>query len=62
MNDKFYEGLEVYYHKQVGVIQFICDSYIVVCIAQGNSRVHNVCLVVYPKNYEYVIIAKQSEK
>ena len=41
MNDKFYEGLEVYYHKQVGVIQFICDSYIVVCIAQGDSKIHS---------------------
>ena len=26
MNDQFYEGLEVYYHKQAGVVQFICDS------------------------------------
>lgn len=62
MNDKFYEGLEVYYHKQVGVIQFICDSYIVVCIAQGNSKIHNVCLVVYPQNYQYITLFKQSQK
>ncbi len=62
MNDQFYEGLEVYYHKQVGVVQFICDNYIVVCIAQGDRKLNNVCLIVYPENYQYITLFKQSQK
>ena len=62
MNVQFSEGLEVYYHKQAGVVQFICDSYVGVCIAQGDSKIHNVCLVVYPQNYQYITLFKQSQK
>lgn len=62
MSQTFYTGLKVYYRNQLGKIQFICDEYITVCINQGENKIHDVCLVVYPKYYEYVTLAKQSEK
>ena len=62
MSQTFYTGLKVYYRNQLGKIQFICDEYITVCISQGENKIHDVCLVVYPKYYEYVTLAKQSEK
>ncbi len=62
MNDQFYEGLDVYYQKQFSLVQFIFYNYIVVCIAQGDSKLNYVCLIVYPENYQYITLFKQSQK
>jgi hypothetical protein len=62
LSDKFHKGLDVYYHKQIGKIQFVCDNYIVICTARTDSKIHDVCLLVYPENYQYITLFKQSQK
>ncbi|NDG30036.1 hypothetical protein EB118_08145 [bacterium] len=62
MNDQFYEGLEVYYHEQLGTIRFICSEYVTVCIKQGEDKLNDICILVYPHQYGDIKIEKQSQK
>lgn len=59
----FSEGIEVYYKQMFGIIKFVCDQYITVCIKTfPKERVRDVCLVVYPQDYHYITLPKESEK
>lgn len=41
-------GTEVYYNGTYGIVQFICDEYITVCIQSGADSLRDVCILVYP--------------
>lgn len=58
----FYEGLEVRYKEQIGVVDFICDRYITICVQRFEQRSRNVCLLVYPPQWKDVELLKQSDK
>jgi hypothetical protein len=59
----FTEGLEVYYKGIFGVVDFVCDQYITVCVRKfPNERVRNVCLVVHPTEFYNIKLAKESTK
>jgi hypothetical protein len=59
----FSEGLEVYYKEMHGVVRFVCDQYITVCVRKfPEDRRRDVCLVVYPQDYCKVELAKESTK
>lgn len=59
----FAEGLEVYYKQMHGVVRFVCDQYITVCVRTfPEQRVRDVCLVVYPKDYHNIELIKESTK
>lgn len=59
----FVEGLEVYYKDFFGVVKFVCDQYITVCIqTYPNERVKDLCLLVYPPDYHLVTLQKESTK
>ena len=58
----FYEGLEVRYKEQIGVVDFICDQYITICVTRFEQRSRNVCLLVYAPQWKDVELLKQSGK
>jgi hypothetical protein len=58
----FYSGLNVKYREQVGVVDFVCEKYITICINQLEHRSRDVCLLVYPQQWKEIQLLKQSEK
>ena len=62
MNDQFYEGLDVYYQERFGTVRFVCADYVTVCIKAGKERLNDICIIVYPHQYEDIKLAKQSQK
>lgn len=59
----FTEGLEVYYKQMGGVVRFVSEHYVTVCIRTfPNERVRDVCLLVYPQEYKHITLLKESEK
>jgi hypothetical protein len=59
----FTEGLQVYYKELYGVVRFVSDQYITVCIRTfPNERVRDTCLVVYPDQFKEITLAKESTK
>lgn len=58
-NSSFHEGLEVRYDKEngdtfYGKIQFVCESYVTVCIRESENSVGGCCLLVYPDDYNRI--------
>lgn len=57
------EGLEVYYKQMYGIVRFVSEHYITVCVKTfPNERVRDVCLIVYPQQYKDIVLLKESEK
>ena len=58
----FYQGLDVKYKDYVGVVDFVCEKYITICINQSENRLKDVCILVYPEQWKEVQLLKESEK
>ena len=59
----FAEGLHVCYKQMYGVVRFVSNEYITVCVRTfPNEKVRDVCLVVYPNQFGLVTLAKESTK
>ena len=58
----FYEGLNVRYKDHIGVVDFICDKYITICLGQSEYRSKDVCILVYLSQWKEVQLLKESEK
>ena len=58
----FYKGLDVKYKENVGVVEFMCDQYITICIRRMDHRSKDVCFLVYQSEWKNVELLKQSEK
>ena len=58
----FAEGIEVYYRGIYGVVNFICEKYITICIKRSDHKSKDVCLLVYPNQYNEITLAKESDK
>jgi hypothetical protein len=43
-------GTEVYYEGMYGTIDFVCDSYMTVCVCKSPDKSRDVCILVYPQN------------
>jgi hypothetical protein len=61
-NISFYKDLEVYYDGMYGIVDFICEKYITVCVRVMDHKSRNVCVLVYPSRFHLVKLAKESEK
>lgn len=57
----FSEQTEVTYNGMYGVIDFICDRYVVLQITSKTST-SPVRLIIYRENYKQIEILKASEK
>jgi len=58
----FTKGIEVYYDGMYGVVDFICEQYITVCVRVMDHKSRNVCILVYPHKFHLIQLAKESEK
>jgi hypothetical protein len=58
----FYQGLDVKYKGQIGVVDFMCDRYITICVRRLDHRSRDVCMLVYPSQWKDVELLKQSDK
>jgi hypothetical protein len=58
----FYKGLNVKYKDHFGVVDFVCEKYITVCIKRYDHKSRDVCLLVYQPQWKEVQLLKQSEK
>ena len=58
----FYKGLDVKYKDHVGVVEFMCDQYITICIRRMDHRSKDVCFLVYQSQWKDVELLKQSGK
>lgn len=59
----FAEGIEVYYKQMRGIVRFVCEQYITICVRKFPEEPRrDVCLVVYPQQYNDIFLFKESEK
>jgi hypothetical protein len=58
----FTAGVYVYYRDHYGVIDFVCDEYITVCVGKGKTPLKDVCILVYPDRYNEIKLVKESDK
>lgn len=59
----FTEGLEVCYKQMRGIIRFVCEHYVTICVRNfPDEPRRDVCLVVYPQQYKDIVLLKASEK
>lgn len=58
----FVVGLEVYYDGMSGIIKFVSESYITVCVRVFQDRMRDVCIIVYPEQFDQITLAKESTK
>lgn len=58
----FVEGLEVEYKGQIGIIRFICDQYLTICVKKFSEKNRDVCLLVYRDQYHKISLLKESIK
>jgi hypothetical protein len=58
----FHNGLEVRYKDHVGVINFICEKYITICMEDADHKLKDVSLLVYRNQWKDVRLVKESEK
>lgn len=61
-NITFAKGIEVYYRGMHGVVSFVCEKYITVCIRKMEHKSKDVCLLVYPSQYGEITLVKESGK
>lgn len=59
----FTEGIEAIYDGYLGVIKFVGNSYVTLCIKNfPEEKVRNVCMLIYRNQYHKVKLLKESEK
>ena len=57
----FSEGVEVKYKDMYGIIDFVCESYIVIEVSSPLSE-NPARLLIYEENYNQIDISKASNK
>lgn len=58
----FYEGLCVSYKDIEGLVHFVGDEYITVCLQNGHTAVNDLCIVVYEEDWKKIRLVKESNK
>jgi hypothetical protein len=58
----FYKGLEVRYNDYVGIVDFICEHYITICLSKMDHRSKDVCMLVYRPCWKNIKLGKESDK
>lgn len=61
-SDSFTKGLLVTYNNHVGLIDFVCEHYITICVNQFDHKSRDVCMLIYPQQWKEVHLYKESEK
>ena len=48
----FYKGLDVKYKDHIGVVEFMCEQYITICVRRMDHKSKDVCFLVYPSQWK----------
>lgn len=57
------EGVTVHYDKYVGVIRFVGEEYLTLCVrTRSNDMVSDVCMLVYKEDWDRIELPKRSER
>jgi len=63
MMQVFSEGIYATYGPHRGVIKFVCEEYVTLCVKSfPEERNRDVCIIVYRNNYNKIQLLKESEK
>ena len=57
----FTEGIPVKYKNCTGVIEFVCDEYVTVCIETYDDKFRSVCMLVYSDEWKDIEIVGDYE-
>lgn len=49
-------GTEVCYNGMYGHVRFACETYMTICVREFPERVRDVCLILYPSQYDQIIL------
>ena len=58
----FTEGLLVKYKNHTGVVRFISNQYITICVETYDHKVRDVCMLVYPDKWGSIEIIGDYEE
>jgi hypothetical protein len=58
----FTENLLVKYKEHTGVIRFISNQYITICVETYEHKVRDVCMLVYPEQWNDIQIVNDYEE
>lgn len=58
----FVEKTEVFYNGMCGIIDFVCDQYIVIKLPAASSKHNSPRLLVYSNYYDKVKVIKESDR
>jgi hypothetical protein len=58
----FTEGLLVRYKERTGVIRFISNQYVTICVETYDHKVRDVCMLVYPDQWKDIQIVNDYEE
>lgn len=63
MNDVFSEGITAIYKDHIGVIRFVSEQYITLCIKTfPTEKNRDVCILIHRENYKNVKLLKERSK
>ena len=57
----FTKGIQVEYKNCTGVIEFVSDEYVTVCIETYDDKFRSVCMLVYPHEWKDIEIVGDYE-
>jgi len=70
--ERFYKGQFVIYDNTYGYVNFISEEYITICIREyskppevaehSRNKLNQVCVLVFPDKWDYVLETSQSTK
>lgn len=58
----FSEGIQVTYKEHTGIIRFISEQYLTICIRTFTEKSRDVCILVYREDYKDIRLIKESIK
>ena len=57
------EGVTVHYDKYTGVIRFVGEAYLTLCVrTRSNDMVSDVCMLVYKEDWDKIGLPKRSDR
>jgi hypothetical protein len=59
----YYEGLKIEYDGYKGIVKYIGNHYITMCLKTfPNEKVRDVCMLIYKKDFNKIKLFKESQK
>ena len=57
------EGITVFYEKYTGVIKFVGENYLTLCVkVRSYDMVSDVCLLIYKEDWDKIQLPKRTDR